>query len=325
VNQPPTDTPYERKEAVIILNPAAHNLPGRNRLQEAGDWMVAEGWSVRWEETDGPLGAIRLAGQAAGRRVPLVIACGGDGTVNEVANGLVGSESTLGTIAAGTSNLWAREADLYKRPIEAVQRMVFGERRLIDTGKTGGRHFVLFAGFGFDAAAIQTVPLRVKGKVGAAAYALSAARQAMRWRGRPIAVRIDGVERWLNVLEAFAGNTRRYAGITRITPTAIADDGKLDVCIYSGRGKRDLIFHAARTMLQMHHNSPKVIYGRASKVEFAWEHPLPVQVDGDPLADCPSEISVVPLSLSVAVPAGFASPMLSRPADPPRAAELSLR
>ena len=196
---------------------------------------------------------------------------------------------------------------------------------MIDTGKTGGRHFVLFAGFGIDAAVTQTVPLRVKNRVGAAAYALSAARQAMRWRGRPIAVRIDGVERWLNVLEAFAGNTRLYAGITKITPTAIADDGKLDVCIYSGRGKRDIVFHAARTLLQMHHNSPKVIYGRASKIEFDWEHPLPAQLDGDVLTDCPSEVSVSPLSLSVAVPAGFASPMLSRPADPPRAAELTLR
>jgi diacylglycerol kinase (ATP) len=324
VNQPPTETPYERREAVIILNPAAHNLPAKNRLQEASDWLTAQGWHVRWEETDGPSAATRLAARAAARKVPLVIACGGDGTVNEIANGLVGSPSTLGVIPGGTSNLWAREIDLDKRPLEAVQRMVFGERRLIDTGKTGGRHFVLFAGFGIDAAVTQTVPLRVKSRVGAAAYAFSAARQAMRWRGRPIAVRIDGVERWLNVLEAFIGNTRLYAGITKITPYAIADDGKLDVCIYSGRGKRDIVFHAARTLMQMHHNSPKVTYGRASKIEFAWEHPLPAQVDGDPLADCPSEITVAPLSLSVAAPAGFASPMLSRPADPPRAAELSL-
>lgn len=315
-------SPYERKEALIIVNPVAHNLPGQNRLKEAADWMIEQGWNVTWDETEGPLAAIRIASKAAARKVPLVIACGGDGSVNEVANGLVGSESTMGTIPGGTSNIWAREIDLDNKPLEAVQRMVYGERRLIDTGKVGDRHFVLFAGFGIDAAVTQNTSLRVKSRLGAAAYAMSAARQALGWRAQPIVVRMDGVERWLQVLQAFAGNTRLYAGITKITPAAVADDGKLDVCVYSGRGKRDILFHAARTLLQMHHNSPKVIYGRASKVEFEWEHPLPVQVDGDPLAECPGEVTVAPLSLSVAVPSGFTSAIFSRPAQP--SPELSL-
>ena len=315
-------TPYERKEALIIVNPVAHNMPSMERLKEAEAWMFERGWDIAWEETDGPGAATRIAAKAAERKVPLVIACGGDGSVNEVANGLVGSESTLGTIAGGTSNIWAREIDLDKKPLEAVQRMVFGDRRLIDTGRTGNRHFVLFAGFGIDAAVTQNVPLRVKSRLGAAAYALSAAKQALRWRAQPIVVRMDGVERWLQVLQAFAGNTRLYAGITKITPAAVADDGKLDICVYSGRGKVDIVFHAARTLLQMHHNSPKVIYGRASKIEFEWEYPLPVQVDGDPLPDCPGEITVAPLSLSVAVPASFSGAIFSRPAQ--RTAELSL-
>jgi diacylglycerol kinase (ATP) len=315
-------SPYERKEALIIVNPVAHNMPGQNRLKEAEEWMIQQGWSVTWGETDGPLAAMRIAAKAAARKVPLVIACGGDGSVNEVANGLVGSESTMGTIPGGTSNIWAREIDLDHKPIEAVQRMVYGDRRLIDTGKAGDRHFVLFAGFGIDAAVTQNTSLRIKSRLGAAAYAMSAARQALAWRAQPIVVRMDGVERWLQVLQAFAGNTRLYAGITKITPAAVADDGKLDVCVYSGRGKRDILFHAARTLLQMHHNSPKVIYGRASKVEFEWEHPLPVQVDGDALSDCPGEITVAPLSLSVAVPSGFTSAIFSRPAQP--SPELSL-
>jgi diacylglycerol kinase (ATP) len=320
VNEPVTHSPYERKEALIIVNPAAHNMPPIPRLREAEQWLVEQHWTVAWEETTGPLDAIAIAGRAAERKVPLVISCGGDGSVNEVANGLVGSESTMGTIPIGTSNIWAREIDLDVRPLESVQRMVHGERRKIDTGRVGDRHFVLFAGFGIDAAVTQTVPLRVKSRLGAAAYAVSAARQALRWRAQPIVVRTDGVERWLNVLQAFAGNTRLYAGITKITPAAIADDGKLDVCVYSGRGKRDILFHAARTLLQMHHNSPKVIYGRASKIEFEWESPLPVQVDGDPLPDCPREVEVAPLSLSVAVPANIASPIFSRPGSQPAAA-----
>lgn len=324
MNEAPLESPYERREAVIAINPAAHNVPSPARVQEMAEWLRAESWEVTWRETHASGDAQRFAADAADKRVPLFVACGGDGTVNEAANGLAGSETAMGTIAAGTSNIWAREVDLDQRPVQAVQRMVYGERRRIDLGRAGDRYFVLFAGYGIDAAITKTVPLGVKDKVGAAAYAISAARQALGWKSKPIQVRIDGVERQMEVLMAFAGNTRLYAGITQITPTAVADDGKLDVCIYAGRGKRDIMFHAARTLLQLHRKSPKVLYRRAARIEFDWDEPLPAQVDGDPLEDCPRVVSVAPLALWVAVPGGLASPMFSRPASPERAAALTL-
>lgn len=285
--------------------------------------MREQGWSVTWRETAGPADAQRFAEEAAEQRVDLVIGCGGDGTVNGVANGLVGSETTMGTIPGGMSNIWAREIGLDKKPLEAVQKMVLGDRRLIDTGRAGARHFVLFIGYGIDAAVIQTVPGGAKDRLGAASYVIPAAREALRWQAKPIAVRVDGVERTLDVLMAVVGNTRLYAGITKITPIAIADDGQLDVCIYSGRGKRDILFHAARTLLQLHRKSPKVLYRHARRVEFDWDEPLPAQVDGEALADCPREVVVVPQSLWVATPAALPSSMFSRPSLS-RVSELSL-
>jgi YegS/Rv2252/BmrU family lipid kinase len=317
-------TPYERKEAVVVINPAAHNVPSPKHLQEAAEWLRVQGWEVSWQETHESGDATRMAADAAAKGVPLLIAFGGDGTVNEVANGLAGSQTVMGTVPSGTSNIWAREAGLDGKPLDAVQRIILGERRQIDLGRAGDRYFVLFAGFGIDAAVTKTTPQNVKDRLGAAAYAISAARQALGWKSKPIRVRIDGVEREMEVLMAFAGNTRLYAGITRITPTAVADDGKLDVCVYSGRGRRDILFHAARTLLQLHRKSPKVLYRRASRIEFDWDEPLPAQVDGDALDVCPHEVSVAPLALWVAVPAGFVSPMFSRPAHPGREHELSL-
>ena len=324
MDDPVRESPYERREAVVIVNPVAHNLPNRKRRDEADEWLRAQGWTVRWVETSPPDNSSELAARAAEERVPLVIACGGDGTVNGVANGLVGSESAMGTFAAGMSSIWAREIGLDKKPLDAIQEMVYGERRLMDTGRAGARHFVLFVGFGIDAAIVKTVPNKVKDKLGAASYAFSAAREALRWRAKPITVRIDGVTRRMDVLMAFAGNTRLYAGITQITPLAIADDGRLDVCIYSGRGRADIVFHAMRTLMQMHRRSPKVLYRHASRVEFDWEEPLPCQVDGDLLPDCPHEVVNVPSSLWVATPAAIPSPIFSRPADRGRAAELTL-
>ena len=314
MNEAPPLARDQSPEAVFILNPAAHNVPQRQQLAEADGWLHDHGWATTWKETHAPGAAIAFAAEAADRRVPLVIAVGGDGTVNEVANGLAGSETVMGTIPAGTSNIWAREIGFSRKPLAAVQAIATGDRRQIDLGRTGDRYFVLFAGFGIDAAVTKTVPLGIKAKVGAAAYAISAARQAFAWRPTPMTIRIDGVERKLDVLQAFAGNTRLYAGITKIASAAIADDGKLDFCVYVGTGKPDILMHAARTFFQVHRRSDKVLYRRATKLEFDTDHPLPAQVDGDPIEPPPREVYVVPDALWVATPAGFTSPMLSRPA-----------
>jgi YegS/Rv2252/BmrU family lipid kinase len=317
-------TSYDRREALIIVNPAAHNAPSERRLEELYLWMQANGWRVSWEATEKRGDGTTMAGRAAERRVPLVIACGGDGTVNEVINGLAGSESTLGTIPAGTSNIWAREVGLDKKLIDCVEAMITGERRKVDLGRVGDRYFLLLAGFGIDAAITQSVPLSIKERVGAAAYAISAAKETIRWQAKPIAVRIDGVERELDVLMAFVGNTRMYAGITRITPTAIVDDGLLDVCIYAGKGRRDILFHTARTLLQLHRRNKNVIYRRARKVEFDWNEPLPVQLDGDPLDYCPNEVRVEPGCLWVAVPADIRTPLFLPKREERHTGELSL-
>jgi len=314
VNEPVQETPYERRTAAVIVNPVSHNVPQRRRLDEAHEWMKSQGWTITWRETGGPDDAKRFAEDAAAQRVELVIACGGDGTVNGVANGLIGSESALGTIPAGMSSIWAREIGVPKKPIEAVQAQVFGERRLMDTGRADKRHFVLFLGYGIDAAVIQAVPDTAKDRLGAASYVIPAARKALSWKPRPIAVRIDGVQRMMDVLMAVVGNTRLYAGITKITPTAIADDGLLDVCIYSGRGKRDILVHALRTLLQRHRQSPKVVYRHSRRIEFDWKEPLPAQMDGEALADCPREVVVAPQSLWVATPTTLPTSMFSRPA-----------
>jgi YegS/Rv2252/BmrU family lipid kinase len=317
---------WERKEALIIFNPTAHNAPSRRRLEEIILWMQSEGWRVSWEETHKRGDGIGLAARAAEGGIPLVLACGGDGTVNEVVNGLDGSESSLGMIPAGTSNLWAREVGLDKSPAEAVRLMVHGERRLIDLGRTGERYFVLLAGFGIDAAITRHVPLGIKDRIGAAAYGLSAVRELLRWKSVRTTVRMDGVEREVDLLMALAGNTRLYAGLTQVTPTAKVDDGKLDVCIYQGSGRRDIIFHSMRTLTRIHRKARNVIYRRVRKVEFIWEEPVPVQVDGDTLDYCPTEAVICPRSLWVAVPTGLRSPIfLPRPANQRRSQQILAR
>nr|AUF80935.1 diacylglycerol kinase catalytic subunit [uncultured bacterium]AUF80940.1 diacylglycerol kinase catalytic subunit [uncultured bacterium] len=314
---------FERKEAVLIINPAAHNVPALKLRREAEEWLREAGWRFRWEQTTETGHATRIAARAAAAKIPLVLALGGDGTLNEVANGLAGTETALGTLPAGTSNIWAREAGISRKLVEAVRLMATGERRLIDLGKAGDRYFMLFAGIGVDAQITRTVSLDMKRHVGAAAYGIAAFREALRWRSRPVTVRLDGVERRMDVLMAFAGNTRLYAGLTKITPNAVVDDGLLDVCIYEGSGSLDIAMHTARTLLKSHKKANKVLCQQVRRLEFDWEEPLPMQLDGDPVGDCPREIEVAPGALWVIVPAGLRTGLFAGRGRRPQEAELS--
>jgi diacylglycerol kinase (ATP) len=303
---------FDRKEAVIIVNPSARNLPKRARCAEADEWFRANGWSAEWVQTAGPDDATRIAAKAARDGIPLLFVCGGDGTLNEAVNGLAYSETAMAVIPAGTVNLWAREVELLKKPVEAVRLAVDGERRRVDLGRAGSRYFLLMAGYGLDGAVAHRVSHGVKGRFGAAAYALSAARQVLSYRGSPITVSMDGDRRAMNALMIIAGNTRNYAGLTQITREALIDDGRLDLCVYEGRGRWDILWLALLTLLGRHGRSRKVTQRRVERLELTWETPLLGHLDGEAIAESPAEVTVAPAALWVMTPKGLRSPLFSR-------------
>jgi YegS/Rv2252/BmrU family lipid kinase len=303
----------EKKEAVVVLNPTARKLPGRKRLREASNWFEQRGWAVQWIETSAAGEATALAGDAARRNVPLLFVCGGDGTINEVVNGLAGSETALAVIPAGTVNLWGREIGVLGTPVESVRLAVEGTRRCIDLGRAGERYFMLMAGFGLDATVTHGVSHRIKNRVGAAAYALSAIREALRHQPTTVTLSLDGRERSLELLMLIVANTRKYAGLTEITPGALVDDGRLDVCAYTGRGRLDILWLAVLTLIRQQRRSRKVLTGRVKKLRISSGGVLPVQLDGDAIQERPTDVAVAPQALWVAVPAALKSPLFSRP------------
>src|SRR3990172_9570656 len=159
------EPPVTRKEALVIVNPVAYNLPGPKRRRRIDEWLVERGWRTEWVETERPGHARELAAQAAERGVPLVFVCAGDGTLGEAVNGLAGTETALGMIPAGISSLWAREIGLPRPALEAVQTMVAGEIRTVELGKAGERYFLQMAGYGIDGLVTRAVSLSVKGRL----------------------------------------------------------------------------------------------------------------------------------------------------------------
>jgi diacylglycerol kinase (ATP) len=308
----PTDSSVPR-HALFVVNPAARGLPPMPRIREAADWLRARGWEVALETTAGPGEATRLARGEASRGRSVVVACGGDGTIHEVVNGLAGSEVPLAVIPGGTANVWARDARLPRRPLEAVRVVESGRCRSVDLGviEWEGRHdrelerrcFLLMAGIGLDAHVVRRVPQGWKRRLGAAAYVLTGARESLSYHSRPVELEIDGRERLsLRLGWLLAGNTRCYGGVLRITGRARADDGLLDVLAFPGYDLLRAAGYGLAIVAGRHHGAPGVTYRQAAEVEVGGPSSLPVQADGEFVGYTPLRLRVAPGALRVLVP-----------------------
>jgi diacylglycerol kinase (ATP) len=134
---------------VLLVNPVAgmRRLP----LEPIQAALRARGAAVEVALTTRPGDATTIARQAAAAGADVLLACGGDGTVNEAVNGLAGSQTALAVLPGGTVNVWAREVGIPLDPVRALQLLWEGQRRWIDLGRAGERYFLLMAGIGFDA------------------------------------------------------------------------------------------------------------------------------------------------------------------------------
>jgi YegS/Rv2252/BmrU family lipid kinase len=301
------------RRALLVVNPSARGLPPLRRVQEAADWLRTRGWDVTLETTSAPGEATRLAHRAASRSCSVVVACGGDGTIHEVVNGLAGSDAVLGVIPGGTANVWAKDARLPRAPLEAARVIDGGRCRRVDLGliewegrsgrKAESRYFLLMVGVGLDAHVVARVSQGWKRRLGAAAYVLTAAREALFYRSQPVELELDGRERLsLRLGWMLAGNTRCYGGVAHIASRALADDGLLELLIFSGYNLLRATGYGLVTLAGRQHGAPGVTYRQAAQIEVAGPSSLPIQADGEFVGCTPLRLRVVPGALQVLMP-----------------------
>ena len=296
------------KRALLILNPAARRAPPADRLRAAID--AVDGWQGSLRLTEGPRHATELAREAAVGGFDAVVACGGDGTVNEVANGLAGSEAALAVVRGGTANVWAKELRLPRKPEEAVRLVADGETRTVDLGRAGDRYFLLMAGVGFDAEIVQAAG-RSKRRLGAAAYLLHGLRIGLRYRATKAELTANGEPLANQLYWLLFANTRSYAGLLNITDRARLDDGRLDLCLLTKGGLLRLGWLLPWVLLRRHHSRAGVIYRQLESLDVRTPG-LPVQVDGEYLGETPLRFGVAPAALRIVVPRGLRSELFRR-------------
>ncbi|HEU5425728.1 MAG TPA: YegS/Rv2252/BmrU family lipid kinase [Actinocrinis sp.] len=222
-----------------------------------------------------------LARAAVDSGANLVVACGGDGTVNAVAQALCGTDVVLGVLPLGTGNLLAGELGIPGALDDAIAALPHGSDRRIDLGAVDGRVFVGMAGLGLDAAMIADASERLKARVGWPAYVPSILRH-LRDRGEHVTLRVDGRRaRHLRVKALIIGNHGRLHGGIDLMPDAAPDDGVLDVVVLEPYGRLSGWLEVLLRLL-IKRDGPRISRYRARQVEVRVRRAVPLELDGDP-------------------------------------------
>lgn len=297
-----------RTRAILIANPLAGSYIQRaNQLADTITYLQQQRWQATLQYTREAGDARRLAREAVEQGINVVVAVGGDGTINEIIQELVGTETALGVIPGGTVNVWAREVGIPQEIAAARAILVNGQTRRIDLGRVNGRYFLLMAGIGMDGEIIYAVEKKPAKRFGVLGYVLVGTWLGLGYPAFRATVEIDGRVIKTTALQLVIGNTQLYAGAIKYTWQARCDDGLLDICIVRKQNIAGRIVTTLHFLLRPTQQQPYIQYETGQSIKIRTRRPIAIQIDGDPLgytekSQAPTHITVEPGSLKVIVP-----------------------
>lgn len=280
------------RSALIVYNPAAGRFSVRPFIYYAVEALESAGWQVEAVPTQSGVHTVELAQQAAREKKDAVFAVGGDGTIGNVVNGLIGSETALGVLPAGTANVWSIELGLspfaWHRPWvlqKNASLLANAPSHFIDVGICNEFSFVMWAGIGLDALAINSIEPRIRLEkfFAMSDYAARTIWQAAQWSGIHLRLWADGEEVEGRFILAVATNIRHYmGGLSKLSPDAYLDDGLLDMWLFSGSNLGDALRHAYDLWRGNHFTSNAVRRITFQTLHIEAESPYWIQTDGEP-------------------------------------------
>lgn len=291
------------RAAVIIANPVSGVLPLQAaRLHETLAFLQSHGWQVDLWYTQGPGDGSNLARKAVDQGADMVIAAGGDGTINDIIQGLVGSDTALAVLPTGTVNVWAREMGIPFDAHGACQVLINGQTRSVDVGWINGRYFLLMVGIGIDGQVTRAIEHKPLKRLGVLGYTLAALWFGPGYKGFPVVVNINDVVVKTRALQVFAGNTQLYAGALKFTWQARLDDGLLDLVIVRKRSWLGRIIVLSDFILRRDQRRRWVRYEQVKSIRIDTPTPVAYQIDGDSGGQTPAILTVAQKALKVVVP-----------------------
>jgi diacylglycerol kinase (ATP) len=299
---------------VFVVNPASGNGAAGKTWAQTRELAAAHGLDGDVLLTEEPGHGVELARGAAVNGARLVVAVGGDGTVNEIVNGLVAADKPdveLAVVPRGTGDDFARTFGIPTDVESALAVAANGQARLVDVGRatyavgegTAERYFVNFAGAGISGA-IARRGARTSRRLGAkAAYMWATATVFVRWSSMPMRIELDGETREGRMFEVVISNGVYAAGGMKIAPDARPDDGHFDAVLIGDVSKADFVTTFPKIYRGTHTSHPKIDVVRASTIAVDASKPLPVVLDGEQPGTTPARFEIVPGALKLRVPA----------------------
>jgi YegS/Rv2252/BmrU family lipid kinase len=315
----------ELHNALLIHNPNAGNSGTKRRklLDAAREIFASGGIEVDLQETRGPGHATEIAQKAAATGRQLVIACGGDGTLNEVVNGLAtqqnGNSVPLALLPGGTANVLAKELGLPWDIPRAAKKLINGEVKDIALGLATPlkqpekkRYFLSVAGSGPDGMIVYSLDLGLKAHVGILAYWWQGVREVFRYKFPHFRVVINGRE--LDASLVVVGRTKHYGGPFQITTEADLYADQFEVMALTTQSGLRYLSYLPPLWLGKLRGSSGVQFWKAERVvcEPLDSEPVYAQIDGEPLARLPVEFTIVPRALKLLVPRNGSAPAAER-------------
>ncbi len=299
--------------AYMVYNPAAGRYPSWLLTERAANLLRSSGWEIRLTQTQNSMHIVQLARQAAKEEMDAFFVVGGDGSINQAIQGLVGTETALAVLPAGTANVWAQELGLpgltwtcWMALEESALRLSKGVFRKVDLGVCNGRPFLLWAGVGLDAFIVHHIEPRTRWEKHFAVvqYVASAIRSATLWHGIQLEAKTNGQVVSGHFLLAVVNNIHLYAGgFTQLSPDARLDDGLMDLWLFRGENLSDTVQRVWDLLSGRREKSDQVERISFQSLSMTSISDMYVQVDGEPVEIWGDiSIHVQPRALRVLVP-----------------------
>ena len=281
----------------LIYNPTAKRASDE-KISSASHFLRSKGYEVKLLSTERKGDAEMLARGAIKDPPPLIIAAGGDGTFNEVVNGLAGSEVPMAILPFGTTNVLAKELGVPETVEGALEVALNRKPKTVSLGKISItlhssliiRYFLLMAGIGFDGEAVFRINETLKKFSGKGAYIFSGLKTLSTFRPDELIFTIDG--KTYSGYSAVIGNAAKYGGHFKITPDASIIDPSLYVCLFKGKKRLDIVRYVGGVVMGSHLKFKDIEYIKATTVEVKGE--AHIQVDGDYFGKTPVKVEAVP-------------------------------
>jgi diacylglycerol kinase (ATP) len=293
-------------QTVFLVNPASDNGATGKRWPELAHRAARLGLTGETLFSERPGHLIELARQAIDEGATLVVAVGGDGTLNEVVNGVAGSNAELAVLPAGTGQDFGRTHGIPPRFDDAVRVALEGQPRTIDLGRVelegATRWFANVGSVGMSGAVALRANGMSKALGGRATFFYALTREFVAWRNTEVTVRLDDGERVGPMHDVIVANGRWHGGGMKLAPDASWNDGLFDVVLIGDVTKLDFVTTAPKLYSGRHVGHPKIDVLRSATVTVEAPVPLPIEVEGEPIGTTPARFEVVRDALRVRVP-----------------------